>query len=156
MYTFFLRIKTILSSNFNSALPGKHFDAPPREEIEVTKPTSQMQLQLYRNFQCYFVINNKQEAFKQWQEEADPIKKKENFVEFLKRSVKLSKTDNATMITGVMTPPAAMAAKRYIENVPQLKLMKAFPDAVFVPTATVLGLFSVQISRKILMGKMVS
>ena len=70
--------------------------------------------------------------------------------------MKLSKTDHATMITGVMTPPAAMAAKRYIENVPQLKLMKAFPDAVFVPTATVLGLFSVQISRKILMGKMVS
>ena len=70
------------------------------------------------------------------------------------KNVKLNKIDTTTMITGVLTPPVAMAAKRAGENVPQLKMIKAIPDVFFVPTATVVALFSVKISRRVLMGTM--
>ncbi|XP_024032963.1 uncharacterized protein LOC21404667 [Morus notabilis] len=116
-------------NNFNSALPGKHFDAPSRKEIE--------------------------KFFKDWKEEAEP-KRREIYVEFMRKNVNLNKIDDTTMITGVMMPPVAMVAKRAGETVPQLKMIKVIPDVVFVPSATVLALFSVKISRRVLMGKMAS
>ncbi|EXB37621.1 hypothetical protein L484_021827 [Morus notabilis] len=124
-------------NNFNSALPGKHFDAPSRKEIEL------------------FAIDNKQKFFKDWKEEAEP-KRREIYVEFMRKNVNLNKIDDTTMITGVMMPPVAMVAKRAGETVPQLKMIKVIPDVVFVPSATVLALFSVKISRRVLMGKMAS
>ncbi|ONI22430.1 hypothetical protein PRUPE_2G128200 [Prunus persica] len=116
-------------NTFNAALPGKHYDAPPHEEIEA--------------------------VFKQWQKtpEAD---RKNLLIEFLKKNVKLSKVDGTTMIAGILTPPVAMATKRAGENVPQLKMIKAIPDVVFVPSATVLVLISVKISRRVFMGKIAS
>lgn len=74
----------------------------------------------------------------------------------MRANVKLNKIDDMTMITGIVTPPAAMAAKRAGETVPQLKMIKAVPDVVFVPFATVLALFSVKISRRVFMGKLAS
>ncbi|KAB2595193.1 pentatricopeptide repeat-containing protein [Pyrus ussuriensis x Pyrus communis] len=75
------------------------------------------------------------------------------FNQFMKENVRLSKVDNATVITGVVTPPVAMAAKRAGEGVPQLKMIKAIPDVVFVPSATVLALISVKIYKRIFTGK---
>lgn len=77
-------------------------------------------------------------------------------MEFMRKNVNLNKIDDTTMITGVMMPPVAMVAKRAGETVPQLKMIKVIPDVVFVPSATVLALFSVKISRRVLMGKMAS
>lgn len=51
------------------------------------------------------------------------------FIEMILKKVKQSKLDDVTMITGiVVSPPAAMAAKRAGENIPQLKLIKLIPD----------------------------
>lgn len=72
------------------------------------------------------------------------------------KRVNLSKLDDAMMITGIVTPPAAMAAKRAGEKVPQLKAIKAIPDVLFVPTATVLALVTVKFSKRILMGNTAS
>ena len=78
------------------------------------------------------------------------------FIEFMKKQVKLSKLDDATMVTGLVTPPAAMAAKRAGESVPQLRMIKAIPDVIFVPSATVLALVSVKLSRRIFLGNVAS
>lgn len=98
------------------------------------------------------VLNKAQKVFAHWKDAKEP-KKKEIFMEFMKKNVNLSKVDNTTIITGIVTPPVAMAAKKAGENVPQLKMIKAIPDVLFVPSATVLALMSVKISRRILMGK---
>lgn len=88
-----------------------------------------------------------------WEKAQDPEKKKKIFLDFMKKNVNLSKVDDTTMITGIVTPPLAMAAKRAGENVPQLKIIKSIPDVLFVPSATVMALMSVKISRKIITGK---
>ncbi|KAK6162642.1 hypothetical protein DH2020_002483 [Rehmannia glutinosa] len=93
-------------------------------------------------------------CFNEWKA-ANESEKKKVFIEFMKKKVNLSKLDDSTLITGIVTPPAAMAAKRAGESVPQLKLIKAIPDVIFVPSATVLALVSVKLSRKIL-GNMAS
>ncbi|KAK9273528.1 hypothetical protein L1049_018338 [Liquidambar formosana] len=73
------------------------------------------------------------------------------FIKFMKK-VSFSKLDDSSLITGLVTPPAAMAAKRAGEKVPQLNVIKAIPDVIFVPAATVLALISVKLSRRILLG----
>ncbi|VFQ75800.1 unnamed protein product [Cuscuta campestris] len=115
----------------NGALPGKHYDVPPLKEVQA--------------------------CFEEWKSKGnDESAKKALFVDFMKRRVKLSKMDDTTLITGLVTPPAAMAAKRAGESVPQLKLIKAVPDVLFVPSATVLALVSVKLSRKMFLGNVAS
>ena len=70
------------------------------------------------------------------------------FTEFIAKKVKPSKLDDVTMITGITSPPAAMAAKRAGENVPQLKFIKLIPDVIFVPTVTILAIVSAKLSRR--------
>lgn len=77
------------------------------------------------------------------------MKKRKIFINFITKNVNLNKLDDYTVITGIVTPPAAMGIKKAGENVPQLKLIKAIPDVVFVPSATVLALISVKLSRRI-------
>ncbi|KAK6162631.1 hypothetical protein DH2020_002472 [Rehmannia glutinosa] len=120
-------------STVNAALPGKHYDVP-----------SQRKFRLWR-----------QACFNEWKA-ANESEKKKVFIEFMKKKVNLSKLDDSTLITGIVTPPAAMAAKRAGESVPQLKLIKAIPDVIFVPSATVLALVSVKLSRKMFLGNMAS
>ncbi|KAM1027700.1 hypothetical protein ACFX2A_041428 [Malus domestica] len=116
-------------NTFNSSLPGKHYEVPLRKEIE--------------------------DMFIRW-ENAKVQDRRNIFIQFMKDNVRLSKVDNATVITGVVTPPVAMAAKRAGESVPQLKMIKAIPDVFFVPSATVLALISVKISRRIFTAKKAS
>ncbi|KAJ9177330.1 hypothetical protein P3X46_012563 [Hevea brasiliensis] len=116
-------------NTFNSALPGRHYDAPSRKDIE--------------------------DCFARWKK-APEAKRKELFVDFMKTSVNLSRLDDSAMVTGVVTPPAAMAAKRAAENLPQLKIIKMVPDVVFVPTATVLALASVKLTRRMFLGSIAS
>lgn len=71
----------------------------------------------------------------------------------MKKKLNLSQLDDTTFYTGIITPPAAMVAKRAGESVPQLKLIKSIPDVIFVPSATVLALISVKISRKMFLGQ---
>lgn len=89
-----------------------------------------------------------QACYEEWKKATNETRKKEVLVNFMKEKVNLSKLDDSTLITGVVTPPAAMAAKRAGESLPQLKLIKAIPDVIFVPSATVLALVSVKLSRK--------
>ena len=70
------------------------------------------------------------------------------FVQFIKK-IKLSKLDNNTIMTGILTPPAAMAAKIAGEFVPQLSFIKAIPDVVFVPAVTMAALVVSKLSRRI-------
>ncbi|KDP32029.1 hypothetical protein JCGZ_12490 [Jatropha curcas] len=114
---------------FNSALPGKHYDAPSRKEIEA--------------------------CFSFWKHASD-AQRKELFIELMKKSVKLSKIDDSALVTGVVTPPAAMAAKKAAENLPQLKILKAVPDVVFVPAATVLALISAKLTKRTFFGSSAS
>ncbi|KAL5571680.1 hypothetical protein UlMin_021277 [Ulmus minor] len=115
---------------FNSALPGKHYVVPDRERVK--------------------------ELYWQWINAKDERERKHCFVQFMMKNVNLNKIDRVTMITGIVTPPAAMVAKRAGEVVPQLKMIKSIPDVLFVPSATVLALFSVKITRRALMGKQAS
>ncbi|KAK2981830.1 hypothetical protein RJ640_010347 [Escallonia rubra] len=122
---FHVAILDILNT-INAALPGKHYDAPTPYEVQT--------------------------CFTEWKEAKEP-ERKEVFISFMKRSVNLSKLDNSTLITGILTPPAAMAAKRAGESLPQLRVIKAIPDVIFIPSATVLALVSVKLSRRLFLGK---
>ncbi|EEF37456.1 calcium ion binding protein, putative [Ricinus communis] len=122
---FHIAILDIFSS-FNSSLPGKHYDVPSRKNV--------------------------QECFSGWKDAKSEPERKELFIAFMKKYVHLSKLDDSVMVTGVVTPPAAMVAKKAIENVPQLKLLKYVPDVVFVPAATVAALISVKLTRKMFVG----
>ncbi|KAL8062383.1 hypothetical protein ABFX02_02G143500 [Erythranthe guttata] len=116
-------------STVNAALPGKHYDVPSPKEVQA--------------------------CFNNWKE-ANEAEKKKVFIEFMKKKVNLSKLDDSTLITGIVTPPAAMAAKRAGESVPQLKLIKAIPDVIFIPTATIIALVSVKLSRKMFLANVAS
>ncbi|KAL2460894.1 Calcium-binding EF hand family protein [Abeliophyllum distichum] len=114
------------STGMNAALPGKHYDVPLPKEVKV--------------------------CFEEWQRADDDTEKKKVFIDFMRKKVNLSQLDDSTLITGLVTPPAAMAAKRAGESVPQLKLIKAIPDVIFVPSATMLALVTVKLSRKMVLG----
>ncbi|XP_027186614.1 uncharacterized protein [Cicer arietinum] len=103
------------------ALPDKHYDVPSNKEIE--------------------------DFFKQWNESNEENKNK-IFSDFMLKNVNLSKVDDAMMITGIVAPPAAMMAKRTGQSVPQLSVMKAIPDVIFVPTATILALIAVKVTKR--------
>ncbi|KAI3449057.1 hypothetical protein Pfo_005722 [Paulownia fortunei] len=60
-------------------------------------------------------------CFNKWKA-VNESENKEFFIEFMKK-VNLSQLDDSTLMTGIATPPAAMAAKRAGETVPQLKLI---------------------------------
>ncbi|XP_042506476.1 uncharacterized protein LOC122082774 [Macadamia integrifolia] len=109
-------------NSFNSALPGRHYDVPAREDVEA--------------------------SYENWKAESDPIKKKEVFMDLMNNKMSTSKLDNTTMVVGLVTPPAAMAVKRVGETIPQIKVIKAIPDVIFVPSATLLALISVRLSRR--------
>ncbi|CAN0917971.1 hypothetical protein LINGRAHAP2_LOCUS30597 [Linum grandiflorum] len=128
----FLTIKSlsVLDSTFNSALPGKHYDAPSRKEVE--------------------------ECYKGWTKAGDGAARKEVFIGFMKKKVSLSRLDDSTMVTGIVTPPAAMAAKRAGENVPQLKMIKYIPDVIFVPSATVLAIVTAKLTKRMFAGSFAS
>ncbi|KAM3733310.1 hypothetical protein ACB098_11G125700 [Castanea mollissima] len=117
-------------NTLNSALPGKNFDVPSTKEVE--------------------------ESYKKWKEESNPEKKRLVFIEFMKNKVNLNKGDNAMMITGIVTPPAAMAAKRAGENLTQLKMIKAVPDVIFIPSATMVALIVAKVSKRMFMGNIPS
>ncbi|CAF2067348.1 unnamed protein product [Brassica oleracea] len=121
-------------NNFNSALPGRHFDLPTPDEIKA-------RIDLFNS-------PRKIACFLGWKEAKDEEEKKKVFTEFIAKKVKPSKLDDVTMITGIASPPAAMAAKRAGENVPQLKFIKLIPDVIFVPTVTILAIVSAKLSRR--------
>ncbi|KAK9749172.1 hypothetical protein RND81_02G107000 [Saponaria officinalis] len=112
-------------NTFNTSLPGKHYDVPSRQEIEG--------------------------CFEEWKK-ARNADKKQVFVNFIK-SVNLNKLDNTTLITGVVTPPVAMVAKKAGESIAPLKMLKLVPDVLFVPSATFIALISVRISRSVVSRK---
>jgi hypothetical protein len=74
------------------------------------------------------------------------------FINFMKEKLNTGKLDDSTFIIGLATPPAAMAAKRAGENVPQLGFIKAIPDVIFVPSATILALVSAKLTKRMLQG----
>lgn len=77
-------------------------------------------------------------------------------IDFMKEKIQLNKADNTLLFIGLATPPAAMAAKKAGEAVPQLQLIKRVPDVVFVPAATLLALVSVKITRGLLFQRAAS
>ncbi|KAJ9680580.1 hypothetical protein PVL29_019790 [Vitis rotundifolia] len=105
----------------NSALPGRHFEAPSRGKVE--------------------------KAFAEWKSSSDVAKEK-IFMELLE-STKLGEIDNITLIVGLATPPFSMVAKSAGEKAPPFKMIKNVPDALFVPSFTLLSLVSVKLIRKV-------
>ncbi|XP_034709996.1 uncharacterized protein LOC117932780 isoform X2 [Vitis riparia] len=106
----------------NSALPGRHFEAPSRREVE--------------------------KAFAEWKSSSDD--KKEKIFMKLLESTKLGEIDNITLIVGLAIPPFSMVAKSAGEKAPPFKMIKNVPDALFVPSFTLLSLVSVKLIRKVL------
>ncbi|XP_060218969.1 uncharacterized protein LOC132645787 [Lycium barbarum] len=109
-------------ASVNKVLPGKHWRVPPYTEIEIF-------------FNEMEKSNLTEEA------------KKEKVLTFLKKWIQPDKLDKFSLMIGLATPPAAMAAKKAGERVPQLKFMKSVPDVLFVPGATLLTLTAVKLSR---------
>lgn len=97
-----------------------------------------------------------QDAYEKWKKESNTEKKRLVFIEFMKNKVNLNKGDYSMMITGIVTPPAAMVAKRAGENVTQLKIIKAVPDVIFIPSATMLALIVAKVSKRMFMGNIPS
>lgn len=89
-----------------------------------------------------------QKCFKEWENEINPEKKKKIFMKFI-QEIKLSQLDNTTIITGIVTPPAAMAAKKAGEFLPHLSVIKTIPDVVFVPSVTMATLVISKLSRRL-------
>ncbi|XP_024962278.1 uncharacterized protein LOC112502558 [Cynara cardunculus var. scolymus] len=116
-------------NTINAALPGKHYDVPPQTKVE--------------------------ECFEKW-EGAKESERKKVFIDFMKASVSLSMFDDSTFITGLVTPPAAMAAKRACESLPQLNAIKVIPDVIFVPSATILALISAKLSKRMFLQNVAS
>ncbi|KAG2245461.1 hypothetical protein Bca52824_092695 [Brassica carinata] len=129
-------------NNFNSALPGRHFDLPTPDEIKARSPF------LDENHTKKLIIISLKACFTRWKEAKDEQERKEVFIELISKKVKSSKLDDVTVITGIVSPPAAMAAKRAGENIPQLKLIKLIPDVIFVPTVTIMAIVSAKLSRR--------
>ena len=96
-----------------------------------------------------------QDLFEQWKE-IDREEKRKKFIEFINEKVNINKVDESMLITAIMAPPAAMMAKKTGQIVPQLALMNAIPDVVFVPSATLLALIAVKIIRLPFIGKTTS
>lgn len=99
-------------------------------------------------------ICNKQDFFKQWNESKED--KKKVFTDFMIKNVNVSKVDDSMMITGIVAPPAAMVAKKTGQSVPQLSAIKAIPDVIFVPTATILALIAVKVTKRMSFKKVAS
>ncbi|KAF5469977.1 hypothetical protein F2P56_010531 [Juglans regia] len=112
-------------NSLNSALPSKHYDVPSRKDIE--------------------------EIFTKWTKLAKD-QKKDEFIDFMMKYVNQNKPDGAMIIAGIVAPPGAMVAKRAGESVGQLNMIKAIPDVVFVPSATMLVLVAVKFYKRIFMG----
>lgn len=96
-----------------------------------------------------------QEIFRKW-EGAKEAERKKLFVDFMKTNISMSMFDDSALLTGLVTPPAAMAAKRASETLPQLKMIKVIPDVIFVPSATVLAIISAKLSKKMFLGNVAS
>ncbi|KOM36915.1 hypothetical protein LR48_Vigan03g029600 [Vigna angularis] len=86
------------------------------------------------------------ELFEQWKE-IDTEEKRKKFIKFIIEKVNINKVDESMLITAIMAPPAAMMAKKTGQIVPQLALLNAIPDVVFVPSATILALIAVKIIK---------
>ncbi|XP_055817554.1 uncharacterized protein LOC129886749 [Solanum dulcamara] len=114
----------------NKALPGKHWVVPQFDEIK--------------------------KCFEERNKETEEERKRKVVIDFMKEKIQLNKADNTLLFIGLATPPAAMAAKKAGEAVPQLQLMKRVPDVVFVPAATLLALVSVKITRGLLFQRAAS
>ncbi|KAH1086381.1 hypothetical protein GLYMA_07G113000v4 [Glycine max] len=100
---------------------NNHYDAPTHDDIE-----------------NYYETRTKSEE----------AQKKEAFIKFVTENVNQSKADESMMISGIVTPPVAMEAKKTGQTVPQLSIIKAVPDVAFVPEATILALIAIKLTRK--------
>lgn len=78
------------------------------------------------------------------------------FTEFINENVNLNKADESMLITAIVAPPAAMMDKKAGQVVPQLALMNAIPDVVFVPSATLLALIAIKIIKLTFIGNTTS
>ncbi|KAG0494032.1 hypothetical protein HPP92_005026 [Vanilla planifolia] len=113
-----------LCNDINSIMLGKHYQPPPKEEIE----------------KCY------KDWLKKKDEGGDESTKacKKLVLDLLLEHVKEIKTPDAILLTGLVAPPAAMVLKKSSQNVSPLKKfhLELVPDIVFVPACTVAALFT--------------
>lgn len=68
----------------------------------------------------------------------------------LLKNIQLGEIDNLTLMVGLAAPPFSMVAKRAGENVQPFTMIKSIPDALFVPSFTLLSVISVKMIRKVL------
>lgn len=93
-------------------------------------------------------VSNKQKFYDdEWKNKSEN-EKREAFTKFIIDKVNPSKADESMMLTGIVAPPAAMVAKRTGQSVPQLSVVKAIPDVVFVPGATILALIAMKLTKR--------
>ncbi|XP_073014363.1 uncharacterized protein [Typha latifolia] len=108
-----------LCRDFNSIMPGKHYDLPPSEKIK----------KFFEN---------------EWKEAGD---RKQALITFMCENVEESKSGSAMILTGLAAPPAAIFLKKAAENMPQAKKFRLHlvPNFAFVPSFTLLSLVGVRL-----------
>ncbi|XP_042384427.1 uncharacterized protein LOC121976362 isoform X1 [Zingiber officinale] len=110
-------------SDINTIMPGKHY---------ILKATTKEMEELYKD----------------WKEKAPTDEEKKKLVvDFLNLHVEEYKANSTAMIaTGLVAPGAAVVLKKSGQKVPQLKMLRLdlVPNAVFVPTVTLLSLIGVR------------
>lgn len=124
-------------NTINMSLPGKHYDAPTHDDIK----------KFYDEWEDKYVEGTKK-LYDEWEDKNKEDKKRKAFTKFIIDKVNLSKADESMMLTGIVAPPAAMVAKRTGQSVPQLSVIKAIPDVVFVPGATILALIAIKLTKR--------
>ncbi|KAK8947934.1 hypothetical protein KSP40_PGU011387 [Platanthera guangdongensis] len=88
-----------------------------------------------------------QKCFQGWLGKANSEERKKLMLDFLNAHVKVFKTDDLILMTGLVAPLAAMGLKKSSQHVPQIKRIRLdlVPDIIFVPTFAVATLFFVKI-----------
>ncbi|XP_072976912.1 uncharacterized protein [Typha angustifolia] len=112
-----------LCSDFNSIMPGKHYELPPRKDIK-------------KFFDDTWETNKN-----------NPEEQKKKLIDFMCENVKESKSGSAMILTGLAAPPAAIFLKKAVDNMPQAKKFRLHlvPNFAFVPSFTILSLVGVRL-----------
>ncbi|KAJ1690365.1 hypothetical protein LUZ63_014520 [Rhynchospora breviuscula] len=111
-----------LFRDFTSIFPGTRYNVPTSDEIE--------------------------EFYTEWKNLEKEEQKKAQFCDFMNENIVFSDTHhNATLVTGIVAPTAAVIVKNTWKNTPILNIIPLhhIPTFIFVPSFTMLSLIGINV-----------
>ncbi|XP_078178546.1 uncharacterized protein LOC144572744 [Carex rostrata] len=93
-------------------------------------------------------FNEIEEFYRGWKDLKEEEEKKSQFCDFMKNKVVYSDTHhNATLVTAIVAPAAAVIVKKTWKNTPLLNIIPLhfIPSFLFVPSFTLLSLIGVKV-----------